>query len=402
MHKSRVVLGCMALVLMLALLIPLVGCGGGEAVPCKISSVSGTVQVVRSGSTESVKATNGMELAVGDTITTGSDGSAKLTFFDGSVMEIKASSEILINELSTASTGSTSVSLMEQVGSTINRVAKLVDSASKYEVETLAAVAVVRGTTFDLVVQQTGFTTLKSEEGSVSFTAAGVTVTVNKGFQSSAAVGGTPSTPSAITTVTPTKTPTATATSTSGQTLADVYGKGYKGDVKYDVFLTAGGMSQQLLYKTYYKGWNSTNMKIRYETPASLGGFTQVIIWDSSTRTQYNWYPDQHVACQVPTGQGQDNPQENATQIIPTYLGTDTVDGKLCDVYQWTSGGSSMKEWIWKEKTFPIRMEITTSSGTSTMDFNNIVFGTLSNDLFTVPSNEIKPYPCNPTYPYPT
>jgi hypothetical protein len=173
------------------------------------------------------------------------------------------------------------------------------------------------------------------------------------------------------------------------------------------VFLTAGGMSQQLLYKTYYKGWNSTNTKVRYETPAAYpGGFTQVTIWDSSTRTNYLWYPDQHVACQVPTGQGQDNTQGNATQIVPTYLGTDTVDSKLCDVYQWTFGNSTMKELIWKEKSFPIKQEFTTSGQTSTMEFQNIVFGPLSNDLFTVPSKEIQPYPCYPmptyAYPFPT
>jgi len=404
MHKSRAVLGCMAIALILALLIPLIGCGGGgPAVPCKISSVSGTVQVLKNGSTNPENASNGMELAVGDTITTGSNGSATLTFFDGSVMEIKANSEILVNELTTLSTGSTVVSLKEQVGNTINRIGKLVDSSSKYEVDTPAAVAVVRGTVFDLLVLQNGTTTVKAEQDSVSFSASGVTVTVNQGFQSSAVVGGKPSTPLAITTVTP----TATATSTSGQTLADVYGKGYKGDVKYDVFLTAGGMSQQLLYKTYYKGWNSTNTKVRYETPAAYpGGFTQVTIWDSSTRTNYLWYPDQHVACQVPTGQGQDNTQGNATQIVPTYLGTDTVDSKLCDVYQWTFGNSTMKELIWKEKSFPIKQEFTTSGQTSTMEFQNIVFGPLSNDLFTVPSKEIQPYPCYPmptyAYPFPT
>ena len=404
MHKSRAVLGCMAIALILALLIPLIGCGGGgPAVPCKISSVSGTVQVLKNGSTNPENASNGMELAVGDTITTGSNGSATLTFFDGSVMEIKANSEILVNELTTLSTGSTVVSLKEQVGNTINRIGKLVDSSSKYEVDTPAAVAVVRGTVFDLLVLQNGTTTVKAEQDSVSFSASGVTVTVNQGFQSSAVVGGKPSTPLAITTVTP----TATATSTSGQTLADVYGKGYKGDVKYDVFLTAGGMSQQLLYKTYYKGWNSTNTKVRYETPAAYpGGYTQVTIWDSSTRTNYLWYPDQHVACQVPTGQGQDNTQGNATQIVPTYLGTDTVDSKLCDVYQWTFGNSTMKELIWKEKSFPIKQEFTTSGQTSTMEFQNIVFGPLSNDLFTVPSKEIQPYPCYPmptyAYPFPT
>jgi len=355
---------------------------------------------LKNGSTNPVNASNGMELGVGDTITTGSNGSAKLTFFDGSVMEIKASSEILINELSTASTGSTSVSLMEQVGSTINRIGKLVDSSSKYEVETPAAVAVVRGTIFDVLVLQNGTTTVKAEQDSVSFAASGVTVTVNQGFQSTAVVGGKPSTPLAITTVTP----TATATSTSGQTLSDIYGNsGYTGDVQYDMVITAGGVSQQIIYKVSIKAWTSGNSKVRYDIPAAYpGGYTQVTIWDSSTRTNYLWYPDQHVACQVPTGQGQDNPEENNNQIVPVKVGTETIDGKLCDIYTATISGTDMKWWIWIEKSFPLKQEFTTSGQTSTMEFRNIVFGTLSNDLFTVPSNEIRPYPCYPMPTFPT
>jgi len=395
MHKSRVVIGCMALVLTLALLLPLVGCGGvGEAIPCKISSVAGDVQVLRSGSTDSAKATNGMELKVGDTIKTGSNGSANLTFFDGSVMEIKASSEILVNELSTASTGSTAVGLKELVGSTINRIGKLVDSSSKYEVETPAAVAVVRGTTFDLVVQQTGFTTLKSEEGSVSFTASGVTVTVNKGFQSSAAMGGTPSTPSAITTVTPTKTPTATATSTSGKTLGDVLGTGKSiGDVKYDQVMTASGQTQQITMQIYMKdAWLSDKMKFRYEI--SEGGQTMIYLIDLATRT-YLWYlPQEKIAYKMDMGQAPENPVENAEQIIPVKVGTETVDGKLCDVYQWTFEGSSMKQWIWKEKSFPIRAEATTSSGTTVIEYKNIVFGPLADSLFQLPAGvQIQSFP---------
>jgi hypothetical protein len=405
MHKSRIVLVSLALVLMLALLIPLVGCGGGEAVPCKVSSVSGDVQVLKSGSTESVKATNGMELAVGDTITTGSNGSAKLTFFDGSVMEIKANSEILINELSTATSGSTSVSLMEQVGSTVNRIGKLVDSSSKYEVETPAAVAVVRGTTFDLVVEEDGETTVKSEEGSVDFTAAGVTVTVNKGYQSSASVGEAPSTPSAIVTTTPTAAATSTSTSTSGQTLGDIYGVGRDiGDVKFDMVMTSPEMTEQLVEKVYYKdAWLTDKMKIRYEMPAVVeGAFSTIFIMDLGANVEYMWYPDQNIACQLPAGEGSDNPVEDV-EIIPVKVGTETIDGKLCDVYQWTSENISMKEWVWKEKSFPIRAEVTSLGETTVIEYKNIVFGSLSDSLFTVPSSvQMQPYPCYPSFSFPS
>jgi prepilin-type processing-associated H-X9-DG protein len=385
----------MALVLTLALLIPLVGCGGGgEAIPCKISSVTGTVQVLRNGSAEPIAATNGMELKVGDTITTGSNGSANLTFFDGSVMEIKASSEILVNELSTATSGSTSVSLMEQVGSTVNRIGKLVDSSSKYEVETPAAVAVVRGTTLEVWVQPTGFTTVRSLEGSVSFTASGVTVTVNKGFQSSAAMGGTPSTPSAITTVTPTKTPTATATSTSGKTLGDVLGTGKSiGDVKYDQVMTASGQTQQITMQIYMKdAWLSDKMKFRYEI--AEGGQTMIYLMDLATKTYYWYLPQENIAYKMDMGQAPENPVENAEQIIPVKVSTETVDGKLCDVYQWTSEGMTGKEWIWKEKSFPVKMEATTSSGTTVIEYKNIVFGPLADSLFQLPAGvQIQSFP---------
>jgi len=307
--------------------------------------VTGDVQILRSGSTKSVKATNGMELAVGDTITTGSNGSANLVFFDGSVMEIKANSEILVNELSTASPGSTAVGLKELVGSTINWIGKLVDSSSKYEVETPVAVAVVRGTTFDLLVQQNGDTTVKSEQGSVSFTAAGVKVTVNQGFQSSASVGGTPSTPSAIATTTPTKTPTATATSTSGKTLGDVLGTGRSiGDVKYDQVITVSGQTQSTTtptatptstsMKIYMKdAWLSDKMKFRYEI--AEGGTTMIMLYDFGARTAYEYSPDQNMAYRIDFGQAeQNNPTENADKIIPVNVGTETIDGKLCDVYQ--------------------------------------------------------------------
>jgi len=391
MRKSRVVLACMALALILGLLIPLVGCGGGgttttptptntttttpsATVPsCTVSSPAGTVQVQKKGSTTWTNAAAGTKLQVGDSLKTGSNGSAVLLFFDGSSMEVKASSQILVNELSIASAGSTSVGLKELVGSTVNRVGKLVDSASKYEVDTPAAAAVVRGTVFDMLVQQNGDTTVKAEQDSVSFTASGVTVTVNQGFQSTASVGGTPSTP--------------TSTSTSGETLGDVLGTGRSiGDVKFDQVMTTSGQTQSTTLHMYVKdAWLSDKMKFRYEI--AEGGTTMVMLYDFGARTAYEYFPDQNMAYRIDFGQAeQNNPTENANQIVPVKVGTETIDGKLCDVYQWTYQGSTAKEWVWREKSFPVRMESTTSSGTTIIEYKNIVFGTLSDSLFQLPA----------------
>jgi outer membrane lipoprotein-sorting protein len=389
MPKLRLALG-LAVLLLTAAILPLAGCGGGEETTttptptigtpsATVSSPSGEVQVKKKDSTAWISATNGMKLAVGDTMKTGSDSSAELRFFEGSVMEVEANSEIEIQDLTLAATGSTSVGLKQLLGNTVNRVEQLVDSASKYEVETPAATAVVRGTAFNLEVEQNGFTSIQTTEGSVSFTAAGVTVTVNQGQQSTAAVGGTPSTPSTITTATP--------TATSGETLGDIYGVNQNiGDLRYDMIMSGAGIPEPVTEKVYIKdAWLSDRMKFRYETTS--GGFTTIYLMDLGTRIAYMWLKEQNIAYLIDMGQAPSDPTENADQIVPVKVGTETLDGKLCDVYQYTFENiSAAKVWVWKEKSFPIRMEATTSSGTMVIEYDNIVFGPLSNDLFQLPA----------------
>jgi len=222
------------LVLALILLVSLVSCGGQGAVtptptatltpavtptptpatnspPSTISSLSGEVLLQEQGSTTWVQAVAGMKLEAGDYLKTGGNGTAVLLFFEGSTMEVQADTEILINELSLATgTGSTTIGLKQLLGSTVNRVQKLVDSESKYEVDTPAASAAVRGTIFKLLVEIDGNTTLNSDEGDVWFTASGVTVLVSTGMQSFACVGCPPSKPSPSVTPTPIPTPTST------------------------------------------------------------------------------------------------------------------------------------------------------------------------------------------------
>jgi hypothetical protein len=135
-----------------------------------------------------------MKLSGSDRLKTGGNGTALITFFEGSTIEIQADSEIVISELAvTKATGSTTIRLKQLVGNTVNRVQKLADPASKYEVETTAGSAVVRGTVFKSYVRDDGYTIIGCEEGSVWFTAAGVTELVSQGTQSSAMPGGTPS-----------------------------------------------------------------------------------------------------------------------------------------------------------------------------------------------------------------
>jgi len=166
-----------------------------------LSSVTGDVQVLRHDASAWLAATSGMEIWTGDNLKTGSDGYVLITFFDGSVMEMNASAEISVEELSVASGGSTTVHINQVIGNTVNRVESLVDSSSTYEVETPAGSAVVRGTIEVIQVATNGSTTVSiQDEGDVEehlayFTAGGVTVTIGEGMTSSCEVGGIPETP---------------------------------------------------------------------------------------------------------------------------------------------------------------------------------------------------------------
>jgi hypothetical protein len=131
--------------------------------------------------------------------------------------------------------------------------------------------------------------------------------------------------------------------------------------------------------------WLSDKMKFRYEM--TQDGTTTIMLIDQATKTGYSYLPDQNMAYKIDLSQaGQSDPTQNSDKITPVKVGTETVDGKLCDVYQWTYQGTTTKQWIWKDKSLPIKAVYTTSSGTTTTEYKNIVFGTLSNDLFQLPA----------------
>ena len=212
MHKYREAFKRISLVLAIAVLIMLSSCCGQEStLPTPtptgtpggtiasitpigtISSPTGEVLVQKLGSETWIEAATGMKLEVGDRLKTGSDGYTLILFFDGSVMEVDADSEIIIEELSIAAdTGSTTIRLRQMIGTTVNRVEQLIDPASQYEVETPAGSAVVRGTIFEVRVLGNGFTMVKSIEGDMWFTAGGVTVLVSEGMHYGAWPGGIP------------------------------------------------------------------------------------------------------------------------------------------------------------------------------------------------------------------
>jgi PKD repeat protein len=151
-----------------------------------LTAMSGRVTVLLAGDVAwdeaSVEAEVGMRLEAGDQIRTGANSTALVTFFEGSTIELNSNTEVSFQELSiVVETGSTTVSLEQTIGRTKNRVEKLIDPASRYELNTPSGAALVRGTEFIAEVFPDGTTGVTVTEGDTTIVAQGGRVVVNAG-----------------------------------------------------------------------------------------------------------------------------------------------------------------------------------------------------------------------------
>jgi len=147
-----------------------------------LSVTEGDVFVMKAGTNDWIEAGVGMSLEVGDTIKTGDDSGAEITFFDGSTIELEAGTQIEITSLdSSADTGATTITLIQTIGTTISRVTKLLDPASRYEVETPTGVVAVRGSAVEIYVIEDGTTWICNLEGDIWAAAQDVELQIPQG-----------------------------------------------------------------------------------------------------------------------------------------------------------------------------------------------------------------------------
>ena len=184
------------------------------ASPLSILSIAGgNVFVKKSGSSEWTAGKVGMALDPGDSVKTDATGTATVTFFEGSTVELSGTTEVSLTELDVAERTATSIRLKQEVGRTMSRVKKLVDPASRYEIETRAAIAAVRGSTMLVEVAPDGTTTVGNVEGAISVFAQGVEIKIPPGQQSVTQPGTPPGQPEALT-IAPTPVGPATTSAT--------------------------------------------------------------------------------------------------------------------------------------------------------------------------------------------
>ncbi len=147
-----------------------------------LSMTDGNVFVMKSGTDTWMEAQVGMTLEIGDTIKADDNSSAEITFFEGSTIGLEAGTEIAVAALDLAKdTGTTTILLKQEIGKTISRVTKLADSASRYEVETPAVVAAVRGSNMVVYVGEDGTTFICNIRGLIWAIAQGVELQIPEG-----------------------------------------------------------------------------------------------------------------------------------------------------------------------------------------------------------------------------
>jgi len=117
-----------------------------------LTLVSGDVVVGHPGH-ELVAAAAGEVIAAGDTIRTGPEATAEITYFEGSSVRIEAGTELVIEALATETDGGTVIAMAQAIGRTWHVVTKLLTPSSRYEVRTPASAASVRGTIFAVEVR---------------------------------------------------------------------------------------------------------------------------------------------------------------------------------------------------------------------------------------------------------
>jgi Tol biopolymer transport system component len=182
-----------------------------------ISILDGDVLIMKPGEKEWVRGEVGMTLGIDYKVKTETNGHAAITFFEGSTIELEKNTEIGLAELEMVDTGSI-IKLKQTIGETMSRVKKLVDPASRYEIETPAAIAAVRGTTMYVAVEQNGVTIVGNIEGLVSVIAQGVEIELPVNTHTTIVPGKQPGEPQpGANSLTPTSSPTsATPTTTPG------------------------------------------------------------------------------------------------------------------------------------------------------------------------------------------
>jgi FecR protein len=158
-----------ALVMLFTLIltvIPVLAQDSGE-LAATLEVLAPTVEVLRVNTVNWIAVKAEAIVGVGDTIRTNEAGRARVTFFaDGTDTELLPNTEYRIERFESAGE-SFNLSVEVIVGQTTQRLARLLDAGSSYNITTPGMVLAARGTAFALRVENSGRAAMLVSEGNV-------------------------------------------------------------------------------------------------------------------------------------------------------------------------------------------------------------------------------------------
>ena len=180
-------------------------------------------------------------------------------------------------------------------------------------------------------------------------------------------------------------TPASSTPATSANPLADVLSKATAiANFYCEVTVTTPDNVVQTM-KQWVKG-----DKMRMEMTTSEGAViiifngTDMYMYDVETKTAIKFSA---AASEEYTSALDDT--EALEDYNPTLIGSETLDGKDCYVFQYIDQGVTTKMWIWKLHGLPIKVTLTDSTGTTTMLYKNISFDVIADSQFQLPADAV-------------
>ena len=178
-------------VVLLLLLTIFNGLAQDSELAATLEVLTGTVEVKRVNTENWITVKIEAIVGVGDTIRTAETGQARITFFsDGVETDILANSEFSIDTFTggTAIDDSFNLEVSVLIGQTVQRLGRVLDASSSYDVNTPGMTLAARGTEFAIRVEDSGRAGMLVSEGTVDAGANGENSDVPAEFGIRAAV----------------------------------------------------------------------------------------------------------------------------------------------------------------------------------------------------------------------
>lgn len=152
--------------------------------------------------------------------------------------------------------------------------------------------------------------------------------------------------------------------------------------VYFKMVMTAPGLPEDMTSEV----WQKTG---KTKTVTNVMGQTAVTYTDYDAQKMCTCFEATGTCMGMDFSQAPDDPVEQAElieQYQPTIIGSETINGKECLVFQWSADGVDTKWWVDKKSGWPLRIESTSPEGTTVIEYTDIEFVDIPDSEFVFPA----------------